>query len=137
RCARAPSRAPLSMPASSSPPCRSPPHSICCTISGCCACSSACPEPPSLRAPHPLAMQEIEPGRDDDAGAGHRPAVRHVAEHEEAERDRPGELAVDERREHRGRRQPGGGDQEEVAYPPPPPARHPHPPATHTLHLLP
>jgi protein-S-isoprenylcysteine O-methyltransferase Ste14 len=45
RCSRAPSRAPSSMPAFSSPRSRWPPRSICCTTSGCCASFSPCPEP--------------------------------------------------------------------------------------------
>jgi hypothetical protein len=47
----------------------------------------------------------------DDCGPDHGPSVGHVfSENDVAEGDRPGELAVDEWREHRGGREPVRGD---------------------------
>lgn len=60
-------------------------------------------------------MHDIEAARHDDAGAGHRPAVRQLAENEVAEADHPDHLQIGIGCECRGGGLLVGLDQQPVA----------------------
>ena len=57
------------------------------------------PGPSPLPATNTLAMRRVKAAGDNDAGACHRPMVRQVAKHQEAQPGDPEQLGVEERRQ--------------------------------------
>jgi hypothetical protein len=60
-------------------------------------------------------MEGVEPGSDHDRAPGQHPDVRHLAEDEQAEQDRPDQVGVAEGRDEADLAPAHGHDREEVA----------------------